>query len=538
MIINYFLLLWLLVSVYVAYATEWVGRKTGCYSTLFWPCSVAAHCFFQASIMNFLLLLILITHPAGSWLSLLDSHNSHFLVLSFFYNFIPLVSVSSPVPKTFFQKPGSLITLTRCLDYTVFCQPQSSLEPASLSDPILIFSLTPSLTQLSILITLPSQNPSYISSFLITLISSSVFFFILIFSFTLPSPCLLRRILTLSSSNQLLTYSSCSCLLKGFLFFLFFYSSPFFLSLSLILICFVFRPPGLRLENQGEAIGPKFVNLGMLHDSTICLSGNITTKTELCAPLMLCFTSCMPWHKGNCGLNSLSHFFVIIVDLDTFSKQFFKRNVSTRARLLVLPIKTHLNADLFRFKKKTHKQFQKTQINISLQHIDKDEFYHKLWCLIHYHLSITGFCPPNRYFVDTSSTRPIQSHLSTVVSTLDMEIRDLGLISTGHIFFSDCHTNTQAHAIVIHVRDIRKFDAAAPYLLSENTMNNFPAAIFGPPTRMTCATIFEMNLLVFIFQLLSMRLIDCRLELTLSLKQISRNLIIYCWVGNAMISEN
>ncbi|KNZ51789.1 hypothetical protein VP01_380g3 [Puccinia sorghi] len=47
------------------------------------------------------------------------------------------------------------------------------------------------------------------------------------------------------------------------------------------------------------------------------------------------------------------------------------------------------------------------------------------WFLLHYHLSITGFHPPNMNFIDT------------MVSTLDMDIRDMGSIPL--IFFSEFH---------------------------------------------------------------------------------------------------
>lgn len=67
------------------------------------------------------------------------------------------------------------------------------------------------------------------------------------------------------------------------------------------------------------------------------------------------------------------------------------------------------------------------------------------WILVLSYLSITGFHPPNGYLIDTSSihwpshSHPFPSFLNTVVSSLEMEIRDLGLISTGHILSSEFH---------------------------------------------------------------------------------------------------
>ncbi|KNZ47108.1 hypothetical protein VP01_666g3 [Puccinia sorghi] len=49
--------------------------------------------------------------------------------------------------------------------------------------------------------------------------------------------------------------------------------------------------------------------------------------------------------------------------------------------------------------------------------------YHNCWCLLYYHLHSSP------------------SVLSTVISTLDMDIRDVGSIPTGHIFFSEFHIN-------------------------------------------------------------------------------------------------
>ncbi|KNZ52975.1 hypothetical protein VP01_337g2 [Puccinia sorghi] len=46
--------------------------------------------------------------------------------------------------------------------------------------------------------------------------------------------------------------------------------------------------------------------------------------------------------------------------------------------------------------------------------------YHNCWCLLYYNLSITGYYPPNGYFIDTSSIHsPIHSHSSpSVLSTV------------------------------------------------------------------------------------------------------------------------
>ena len=84
--------------------------------------------------------------------------------------------------------------------------------------------------------------------------------------------------------------------------------------------------------------------------------------------------------------------------------------------------------------------------------------YHNCWCLQYYHLSFTGIHPPIGYFIDTSSIHwPIHSHsypsvLSTVVSTLDMDIRDVGSIPTGHIFFSELHRLwAQRHCVISKV---------------------------------------------------------------------------------------
>ncbi|KNZ47625.1 hypothetical protein VP01_626g1 [Puccinia sorghi] len=60
--------------------------------------------------------------------------------------------------------------------------------------------------------------------------------------------------------------------------------------------------------------------------------------------------------------------------------------------------------------------------------------YHNFWRLLNYHLSITGFHPPNGYFHR-------HHFLSKVISTLEMDIRDVGSIPTGHIFFSKFHNS-------------------------------------------------------------------------------------------------
>ncbi|KNZ49484.1 hypothetical protein VP01_498g1 [Puccinia sorghi] len=78
--------------------------------------------------------------------------------------------------------------------------------------------------------------------------------------------------------------------------------------------------------------------------------------------------------------------------------------------------------------------------------------YLSCWCLLNYHLSITGFHPPNGHSAP--------SVLSTdVVSTLHMDIRDVGSIPTGHIFFSEFHMKKEQNWIDYSMRTANFIDS-------------------------------------------------------------------------------